>query len=656
MKHIRILLADNDPASLQTGSESLRQSGYQIIQADTPAMARQILKTAHIHLAILDLRLSNDSDESDRSGLRLAKETARELPKLIWTKFPTYQDVREALKPDSHNLPPAVDFVDKRLGIQELQGAVEETLAKHLTINWNLTIQHTGTQTLSQILDIVASEADENDISEHLIEFEDLLRTVFFTSRQITLGEILAYHENRVILPVFAYDEKGAEQQFVLLLGDRTVIDLEKEQFQATFPNNIQQKINYDVNVAYTNHFAALALEYFGGRLEDAESLSAYISHHTVTETTTVLRNLFEEYLRVWHGNNPSQSNQSDLQLFLQQWLELQPILKSVDGIHETIAGIHRSALARGLPRIEYQLQSITFHWLESESTMFLNPAFVWSQLKSIENSRVQWGTVHGRVTIDTVIVNPDNTTWMIDFIKAGNAPLLCDFVSLEMAIKLNILKTPSLYERYLLEERLLTATELDGLYSQDKLPDSVQTAFQFVRKIRHLAAQLAGCSLKSYQIGLVYYSLAQFSSYNPNIFYTRRAILPFVHALLTCAMNITKLLGEIQPSLPPQAMHSLWLDDVNKSVWVEGHQIDLSVQEFTILAYLYKNAGRLCERQEIIEKALGETFDELDLEQSRLNSAISRLRQKIEPDSQNPRYFLTVRGRGYKLDFQTLR
>jgi DNA-binding response OmpR family regulator len=84
--------------------------------------------------------------------------------------------------------------------------------------------------------------------------------------------------------------------------------------------------------------------------------------------------------------------------------------------------------------------------------------------------------------------------------------------------------------------------------------------------------------------------------------------------------------------------------------VWVEGQSIDLTMQEFQILNYLYEHDGQLCERQAIVENALGEVYDEFDPEQSRLNSAMSRLIQKVEPDPKNRKYFTTVRGRGYKL------
>jgi DNA-binding response OmpR family regulator len=88
----------------------------------------------------------------------------------------------------------------------------------------------------------------------------------------------------------------------------------------------------------------------------------------------------------------------------------------------------------------------------------------------------------------------------------------------------------------------------------------------------------------------------------------------------------------------------------------VEGKQIELTIQDYEILSYLYRHAGKLCDRRAIVEEALGEVYDEFDPEQSRLNSAISRLRQKIEPDARNVRYLLTVRGHGYKLNVSETR
>lgn len=79
-----------------------------------------------------------------------------------------------------------------------------------------------------------------------------------------------------------------------------------------------------------------------------------------------------------------------------------------------------------------------------------------------------------------------------------------------------------------------------------------------------------------------------------------------------------------------------------------------MTSQDFNLLAYIYQHSGQLCSRQAIVRTVFGveyeETDDLIEIERSRLNSAISRLRQKLEPDPDNPQYLLTVRGQGYKL------
>ena len=100
---------------------------------------------------------------------------------------------------------------------------------------------------------------------------------------------------------------------------------------------------------------------------------------------------------------------------------------------------------------------------------------------------------------------------------------------------------------------------------------------------------------------------------------------------------------------LPESAKENLWIDQVNAVVWVEGEEIALSPQEYDILNYLYKYRGQLCTRQAIVREALGDAREDI-WEKSRLNSAVSRVRLKIEQNTQS-KYLTTVRSRGYKLE-----
>ncbi len=123
-----ILFVDNTSDFLEVRSEFLEGEGYRVIQAHNPAEARSLLSKNRVDVIVLDIRLLDDDDEKDVSGISLAKEISKTAPTIILTAYPSPDAVREALRPQLDGLPASVDFVSKTEGIEPLLLAIEHAL------------------------------------------------------------------------------------------------------------------------------------------------------------------------------------------------------------------------------------------------------------------------------------------------------------------------------------------------------------------------------------------------------------------------------------------------------------------------------------------------------------------------------------------------
>ncbi len=86
-------------------------------------------------------------------------------------------------------------------------------------------------------------------------------------------------------------------------------------------------------------------------------------------------------------------------------------------------------------------------------------------------------------------------------------------------------------------------------------------------------------------------------------------------------------------------------------TVWVGGEIAEpLTDLEYRLLLLLYGRIGKICDKFQIVETVWGQEYlGEVD--DSRIEKLISRLRSKLEPDPSQPRFVATVRGRGYRLN-----
>ena len=98
----------------------------------------------------------------------------------------------------------------------------------------------------------------------------------------------------------------------------------------------------------------------------------------------------------------------------------------------------------------------------------------------------------------------------------------------------------------------------------------------------------------------------------------------------------------------PEEAFGSVTVDYVRREAAVGGRPVHLSRKEFDLLTALLRPARRVRSRDELIDLLWPDTY----LTDTRtLDTHIHRLRSKLEPEPTEPRYIVTVRGVGFRID-----
>lgn len=78
------------------------------------------------------------------------------------------------------------------------------------------------------------------------------------------------------------------------------------------------------------------------------------------------------------------------------------------------------------------------------------------------------------------------------------------------------------------------------------------------------------------------------------------------------------------------------------------GSIIYLTAKEFDLLYFLYSHKGQVFTKEQLYEKVWG--YEDV-IDGKNLTSFIRKLRKKIKPDPNNPRYIITIWGVGYKFN-----
>jgi len=127
--------------------------------------------------------------------------------------------------------------------------------------------------------------------------------------------------------------------------------------------------------------------------------------------------------------------------------------------------------------------------------------------------------------------------------------------------------------------------------------------------------------------------------------------IKPF--SLAELVARIRAVLRRTQPTSRAEEAEILQIGELKLDVrkqeaFVGGKQIELTHKEFQLLEFLLRHPGEVISRDEFLSRLWGE---EIYVTPRNVDTHMASLRKKIEEDADQPRYILSVRGAGCKLN-----
>jgi DNA-binding response OmpR family regulator len=123
----------------------------------------------------------------------------------------------------------------------------------------------------------------------------------------------------------------------------------------------------------------------------------------------------------------------------------------------------------------------------------------------------------------------------------------------------------------------------------------------------------------------------------------------PFGMAELVARVRaVLRRAGESAPIGDVLRVGDVTLDRQTHTVRVVERKIDLTPSEFDLLGVLMAAPGQVFTRAQLLERLKGDLFENVE---RTVDVHIRNLRAKLEPDSSQPRYILTVFGVGYRFN-----
>jgi DNA-binding response OmpR family regulator len=639
MKPRRVLLVDNYAEGLNSLAEIMERAGYRVTRAGSYEDGEKALSDLYFHVAILDLRLRDNDDIRDISGLELAKQSSPLIPKIIFTMFPTFETSRDSLVLNALGQRPAVSFVSKKEPLPVLFEQIERAI-KSLQIRSDLVVEWNVIDRRS-LLERLTPDAVERDLLDDRIdELDDLITQLFPEAKELRFERLLWQDGQRAAVLARALFAGGVAKYSVILVGLSEAVSREAEKFRALDLDISWPGVPSLERVNVSARFSAILMIFGGVDLLHSRPLADVFHHGPERLLVANMQYLLEDVLPSWYRTPSHGSENLDLAYANRAQVPIRVELfeEAVGAVEDRLAGL-------GL-KLKMKVSSLHVR-IRGRDYVLPDPCRVFRNLGATTSTPLC--LLPGRIDGQNILADDRGRVGLTNFSEAGGGPLLAPLQELEAAVRFDSSEDLDL-EHFHEANQLLAQDNFSNIQVNEASPTARKT-LKVVLQIRRSAEKLLNGEYWRWHFGLLFEILLRIETRGNRSGTDSAELVRCVGLIL--AAGFTAQAAAKGPRTPgaESARQGLGLDVNARAALINGVSVVLTAQSFGLLRCLYERRETVCGPEVLVLQGLGENrYDQNDESQAtRLATAIRRLREKIEPNPSSPK-FLCREGGGYVL------
>ena len=487
----RIIFVDNDQRVRESYEALLKYWGYEPVLAigegkslygDAVTKARKF----HCILALIDLRLSDDYDDDDLSGLKLAEEIGP-IRTIILSGYPSQMILRELL--DKHKDTP---FLSKADSPEKIKRTIDTEAGKVCSAKRGLQIKP------ADILEKISKTTFRSLPEEYQDQITDILAQLLPGASNLKLEKLdsnQSYSQvstvprpQSVVLRVYEDDYEPV----VVKLARAEKIKEEVERYEKF----IARKVGGNFIAKLERH---ATLWDIGGALYsyigdfDVKTFSSYYEEHPIEDIIECITSFFTVSWGKHYERRQLLENASLFDLYEKVWGDW-----------------YKKRVKNFTPTTPLEDVEIYKRLNLPEPIEWFKRNIAEGRKKDLSHVAMTYEAItHGDLHGDNLLIDSHRNAWVIDFERSGEGHALQDFIELESDIINRLEGRLDDFGTYInLAILVAKQTEIQALDESDikDVNPSIQKALGTISALRSLAQQCTGLTdARQYLLGLLF-------------------------------------------------------------------------------------------------------------------------------------------------------